>query len=255
VKIQQLLIPAVCASILAFVVRDAFAHPGHDHDDDKPTGMRRWTEAKGPLQLDASFVAALDGQVQCGSGEDDRRPPPRPGENPPPRDGKRPPPRNEEPAASKPRSDLPQLEVTSAALDANGFISAEFTCDGASASPPVAWKGAPEGTKSFALSLWHTAPDQEKSYWVVYNIPVNTTKVAKNAKNIGAIGRNDKRRAEYDPMCSKGPGVKTYHITVYALSSELKLSPDQATRANLLAAIKGITVAEGTLDFKYERKK
>ena len=56
-------------------------------------------------------------------------------------------------------------------------------------------------------------------------------------------------------MCSKGPGVKLYHITVYALSAELKLSADQATRANLLKAIKDITLAEGTLDFQYERKK
>ena len=73
---------------------------------------------------------------------------------------------------------------------------------------------------------------------------------------IDTVGLNDKNRREYDPMKSKGPGVKQYHITVYALSAEQlpKLSPDKATRANLLEAIKGITLAEGTLDFQYERK-
>ena len=84
-------------------------------------------------------------------------------------------------------------------------------------SPAVEWKYAPQGTQSFALSLWHIAPNQEKSYWVVYNIPVNVTQLAKNGKGVGKLGLNDKKRAEYDPMCSKGPGVKLYHITVYAL--------------------------------------
>ena len=56
-------------------------------------------------------------------------------------------------------------------------------------------------------------------------------------------------------MCSKGPGVKTYHLTIYALSGQPKLIADQATRANLLTAIKTLTIAEGTLDFTYERKK
>ncbi len=191
-------------------------------------------------------------------------PPPRKGDNPPPR-GENPPPRNDDrpttsttrEESSKPRSNLPQLAVTSSSVDAKGFLSIDCTCDGASQSPAVEWKDAPKGTKSFAVSLWHTAPDQEKSYWVVYNISANVTKLAKNGKGVGKLGLNDKRRAEYDPMCSKGPGVKTYHITVFALSAEQipKLSPDKANRAGLLEAIKGITLAEGTLDFQYERKK
>jgi phosphatidylethanolamine-binding protein (PEBP) family uncharacterized protein len=152
------------------------------------------------------------------------------------------------------RSSLPQLTVKSDAIDAQGFLSVEYTCDGESASPPVEWEAAPNGTKSFALSLWHTAPDQEKSYWVVYNVPPDVTKVPKNSTAIGRIGSNGKSRTEYDPMCSKGPGVKTYHLTVFALSEELILAPAQATRASLLAAIKDITLAEGTLDFQYERK-
>jgi Raf kinase inhibitor-like YbhB/YbcL family protein len=199
----------------------------------------------------------------------DRRPsPPRP-DGPPPRpDG--PPPRNEdrpprnlppgEQAANrnppeKAENKIPSFTVTSSALDVQGNITAEYTCDGASASPALEWKGFPQDTKSFAISLWHTAPDQEKSYWVIYNIPAGISKIDKNAKNIGTTGLNDKRRAAYDPMCSKGPGVKKYHITIYALSAEPKLAADQATRANLLNAIKDITIAKGTLDFTYERKK
>ena len=184
---------------------------------------------------------------------DDKRPPR--SENPPPRDDNRPTASNTREDSSKSRNNLPQLAVTSSSVDAKGFISVDCTCDGAGQSPAVEWKNVPKETKSFAISLWHTAPDQEKSYWLVYNIPANVTKLPNNSKDVGKLGLNDKRRAEYDPMCSKGPGVKTYHITVYALSAEPKLAPDKANRAGLLEAIKGITLAEGTLDFQYERKK
>ncbi len=114
---------------------------------------------------------------------------------------------------------------------------------------------APAGTKSFAISLWHTAPDQEKSYWLIYNIPATANHLVKNDKTTGTVGLNDKKRASYDPMCSKGPGAKTYHISVYALSSEVELAKGSDNRAALLKAIKGITLAEKTLDFVYERTK
>ena len=186
--------------------------------------------------------------------------PPQPGEDRPPRDGQGPPPRpgdemSENAPAVEIDPNLPKLVVTSTAIDANGFIGQEYTCDGANASPQVAWTGAPAGTKCYAVNVWHTpGPGDTKSYWVVYNIPANVAALAKNSQGVGTAGLNDKRRAAYDPMCSKGPGVKTYHITVYALSKEPKLAPDQANRANLLAAIKDITLAAGTLDFKYERQ-
>ncbi|MCE9531506.1 MAG: YHYH protein [Planctomycetes bacterium] len=180
----------------------------------------------------------------------------------PPRNDQRPPRADDRPGSTpnsttgiKPLAGKQQLTITSESVDARGFVSIDCTCDGASRSPAVAWKNAPAGTKCFAINLWHIAPDQEKSYWVVYDIPADVTQLKENSKNVGKLGLNDKRRAEYDPMCSKGPGVKKYHVTVYALSAEPKLAADKATRANLLAAIKDLTLAEGTLDFQYERKK
>ena len=179
----------------------------------------------------------------------DRRPPPRRGEGPPPR-------KEERPAATpRSNSNLPKLDVSSPAFGPGENIPVEFTGDGASASPPIEWKNAPPGTKSFAVNVWHIpGPDDIKSYWVVYNIPANVTKLEKNSTSTGTIGINDKKRREYDPMKSKGPGAKLYHVTVYALSAELKLSPEKADRASLLKAIKDITLAEGTLDFQYDRK-
>ncbi|MEZ6136714.1 MAG: hypothetical protein R3C53_17595 [Pirellulaceae bacterium] len=105
------------------------------------------------------------------------------------------------------------------------------------------------------MSLWHTAPDQEKSYWLIYNIPATVNRLAKNDKTKGTVGLNDKKKAAYDPMCSKGPGAKTYHITVYALSSEVKLARGSDNRESFLKAINNVTLTEKTLDFVYEREK
>ena len=223
-----------------------------------------------------TFTPRRRGPEGRGPGGDDRRPP-RPGEGrpgegrpggrppredqpPPPDDNKRPPRGKGDNTASKERStprksaSTSSLQLKSSSVNAQGFVSIDCTCDGKSESPAIEWSGAPEGTKAFAISLWHTAPDMEKSYWVVYNIPANTTSLKQNSKSVGTLGVNDKKRREYDPMCSRGPGVKTYHITVFALSEELSLSADKATRAELLKAVEGKVLAESTLDFDYERK-
>ncbi len=195
-----------------------------------------------------------DGRPGAG---DARQPPP------PPRDGNNQPPRVErggpgqvDPPAdlsSLSRSSVPGFEVRSTSVNEKNFLSVDCTCDGAAESPAVTWKGAPAETKYFAISLWHTAPDQEKSYWVVYNIPADVKSLKQNARGVGYVGANDRGETKYDPMCSKGPGLKKYHITVFALSSKIELSPREATRANLQKAMKNIVLGESTLDVLYER--
>lgn len=181
------------------------------------------------------------------------------GKNPPGKDS--PPTEMQSSASSSPgastvsNNSSTAFAVSSSVIGQDGMIPAEFTCDGQSASPPIQWKDAPAGTQSFAISLWHTAPDQVKSYWLVYNIPATVDHLDKNDKKTGTVGLNDKKKAAYDPMCSKGPGLKKYHITIYALSSEVKLDKGSDNRANFLKAVKGITLAEKTLDFQYERRK
>lgn len=207
---------------------------------------------------------------QRGPGGKDRPPPTRPGGNPPPREERQPPPREggRSPPSREPRkpnqptggqssskeSEIPPLKVSSSSVDDRGHLLLACTCDGDGQSPDVVWTDAPADTKSFAISLWHTAQDQEKSYWVVYNIPATVKQLPQNSKNIGTLGLNGKRRRRYDPMCSKGPGLKTYHITVFALSAELKLDPAVTDRASLLKAVEKVTLAEGTFDYLYERR-
>ena len=192
------------------------------------------------------------------------------GGQPPKKDG--PPPKKGGPKKDDPKRDDPKrddhlpesrpakesaFKLTSSAFASGGKIPVEFTGDGDGISPPLAWKGAPAGTKFYALQLWHKPfadGDEVKSYWVISHIPASVTQLPKNVKNVGKAGLNDKDRADYDPMKSKGPGVKEYHITIYALSAEPKFRRGSFYRADLLEAIREITLAESTLTFQYERK-
>ena len=192
-----------------------------------------------------------------GPGGGQPRPGPGPGPAPRPgRQGERPP-RNAGGGGASLRAGRlagAEIAVRSPAFGPGEVLPVEFTCDGAGISPPIEWEAGPAGTKSYALTLWHETPDGVKSYWVVYGIPANVTALPKGSRAIGTLGLNGKRRAEYDPMCSKGPGLKEYHVTVYALSANPPLRGESATRDGLLQAIAKLVLAEGTLTFSYERK-
>ncbi|MBU6276142.1 MAG: YbhB/YbcL family Raf kinase inhibitor-like protein [Planctomycetes bacterium] len=184
--------------------------------------------------------------------------PPARGDRPPPREGRQqpppPPPPPRDPAGGSARTGAAAaLVVSCPAVGADGRLPVEFTCDGAKVSPPVQWSAGPPGTRSYAVTLWHEAPDRVKSYWVVHGIPATVHALPRDSRAIGALGRNDKRQSGYDPPCSQGPGPKTYHLTVYALSAVPQLA-DGGTRDDLLAAITDITLASGTLDVVAQRE-
>ena len=147
------------------------------------------------------------------------------------------------------------LSLSSAGIGASGLLDAKHTCDGASVSPPFAWSGLPSGTKSIAFTIHHVTTDGlERIYLVRYGIPADATALPEGDRSIGKFGLNNVgRRPEYAPPCSQGPGEKTYVATVYALSAEPTLAGPTPTREELLAAIKDLTLASGTLEMRYAR--
>jgi phosphatidylethanolamine-binding protein (PEBP) family uncharacterized protein len=91
---------------------------------------------------------------------------------------------------------------------------------------------------------------------MLYNIPANTTSLAKNTKGVGTFGNNSiDREIGYAPPHSKGPGAKTYVITLYALSEplEITLPPAQVDRDVVLAAMKGKVLGSSELRLVYSR--
>jgi Raf kinase inhibitor-like YbhB/YbcL family protein len=65
-----------------------------------------------------------------------------------------------------------QLSVTSAAFRDGQSIPKRYTCDGEDISPELSWRGAPDGTETFAVIMDDPdAPRGVFTHWVYYNIP------------------------------------------------------------------------------------
>ena len=147
--------------------------------------------------------------------------------------------------------------LTSSVVTNGGALPVEFTGDGASASPPLEWSGAPADTKCFAVIMDHfPGPGDVKWYWTLYNIPASVHNLPKNASGSGVAGNNSvNRNLVYAPPHSKGPGAKTYFITVYALSAlvQISLPPSQVSRNVLLTAMKDLVLDSAQLKFTYDR--
>ena len=151
----------------------------------------------------------------------------------------------------------PGFSLRSPAIGADGVLPVEFTGDGASISPPLEWSGAPEGTRSYALIMHHLDPTgATKWYWTLYNIPAELRALPKAVKDVGRVGNNSvNRRVGYAPPHSKGPGAKSYVLTLYALTEPLELatSPAETNRDVLLAAMKDRVLAQTELTVVYTR--
>jgi Raf kinase inhibitor-like YbhB/YbcL family protein len=178
------------------------------------------------------------------------RPPP-PDDQPPPRQA------NAVRQDNSPAKAQTGFTLRSPVVADNGPLPKEFTGDGEGATPPLEWSGAPAGTKSFALVMHHVDPEgKTKWYWVVYDIPPEVTSLPKNVKNVGTLGNNSiNNRVGYAPPHSKGPGVKKYVVTIYALSEPPKIDvpPQGVSREVLLNAIKDHMLASAELNVTYDR--
>lgn len=150
----------------------------------------------------------------------------------------------------QPRSSNGTFVLTSPVVEDMTEMPAEYTGDGSGATLPLQWKGAPAGTKSFALIMDHTDPEgAQKWYWTMYDIPAGATALPKNVQGVGKVGTGFRGQVGYEPPHSKGPGAKTYVLTMYALSAPLEIAkaPREVNREVLLAAMKGKVLAHSSL--------
>ncbi|MFO1484297.1 MAG: YHYH protein [Verrucomicrobiaceae bacterium] len=147
----------------------------------------------------------------------------------------------------QPRSSDGKFMLNSPVVEDLQALPVEFTGDGDGISPPLAWTGAPAGTKSYALIMDHVTPDGDRKwYWTVYDIPGSASSLPKNVTDIGKLGTGFKGEIGYEPPHSKGPGAKTYVITLYALSEPLKVA-GKPGREELITAMNGKVLANSSL--------
>lgn len=150
------------------------------------------------------------------------------------------------------------ITITSTAFTDGGMIPRDYTCDGKDISPPLAWAGVPEGTKSLAIICDDPdAPVGTWVHWVLFNIPATVNKLpqsmpsAKALENGAKHGINDFRKFGYGGPCPPG-GTHRYYFKLYALDIELTQEPG-LTKAELLKAMKDHILAEGQLMGRYKR--
>ncbi|HET7039089.1 MAG TPA: YbhB/YbcL family Raf kinase inhibitor-like protein, partial [Gemmatimonadales bacterium] len=86
------------------------------------------------------------------------------------------------------------LALTSTAFAHGGEIPRKYTCEGADASPPLAWSGAPAGTRSFALIVDDpdapdpAAPKMVYVHWVLYDLPPDASGLPEGAAGASLPG-------------------------------------------------------------------
>ena len=149
------------------------------------------------------------------------------------------------------------LKVTSPAYAEGQAIPRQFTCDGEDRSPPLEFQGLPPGTKFLAWVLDDPdAPRGTWTHWTVWDLPAATNRIPAGA-DIQALGgrqgTTSARSVGYHGPCPPG-GTHRYIVHAYALASPLGL-PEGAPVGDVQAALKGKTIAGGTLIANYTRAK
>ena len=152
------------------------------------------------------------------------------------------------------------LTLSSSEFSHNGSIPTQFTCDGPDASPPLEWKGAPSGTRSFALIVDDPdapdpkAPKMTYVHWVVYDIPPNTASIGRGEAPKGARqGLNDWKKPQYGGPCPP-IGRHRYFFKLYALDTTLG-DLGTPTKAKLEEAMRGHILGQTELVGTYERSR
>jgi Raf kinase inhibitor-like YbhB/YbcL family protein len=153
------------------------------------------------------------------------------------------------------------MHIDSAAFPPQGDIPAQYTCEGADTAPPLRWSDVPAGTRSLALIVDDPdAPDPAKPqrtwvHWVLYDIPPQATGLPEGGKPPEGAreGVNDWKRTGYGGPCPP-IGKHRYFFKLYALDTPLT-QLQQATKAQLEAAMQGHVLAQAQLIGLYQKHK
>jgi len=152
--------------------------------------------------------------------------------------------------------------LTSTAFRDGAAIPVKHTCDGGDVSPPLAWSGAPAGTRCFALIADDPdAPAGSWVHWVVYNLPAAVCELPENVAKVEALdlagarqGRNDFRRPGYGGPCPPPGPAHRYFFTLYALDAPLTLKAGAQSK-DVETAMQGHVLGSAQLLGTYARRK
>jgi Raf kinase inhibitor-like YbhB/YbcL family protein len=143
-------------------------------------------------------------------------------------------------------------------------VSGVFGAGGTDTSPQLSWSGFPEGTRSFAVTVYD--PDAPTAsgfwHWAVSDIPADVTDLPRGAGDedgsllpAGAIQlRNDSGMRRFIGAAPPpGHGRHRYHFVVHAVDVESLGLDDQASPALLGFNLFGHTLGRAMLIAEYEQ--
>ena len=124
---------------------------------------------------------------------------------------------------------------------------ANANCVGENVSPQLAWSGAPEGTKSFALTM--VDPEGRGGvgvyHWVAYGIPIDVTSFAEGevskASDKYVAGKSTQGVGNYSGPCPPAGSPHHYTFVVIATDLDAKELPPGLTMPELWARLTGHT--------------
>ena len=168
---------------------------------------------------------------------------------------------------AQPRAGMQSFTLTSSAFADGDLIPTRHAQSGRDVSPPLAWSGAPDSTRSFVL-LVHDLDaaigdgTDDLLHWMVWNIP-GTARALPEGVPQGALLDGGMRQISASGPYYRGPAaastgpVHHYVFELYALDVPITIAPTgmspAATRAAVLAAMAGHVRGKGVLVGRYRR--
>jgi Raf kinase inhibitor-like YbhB/YbcL family protein len=144
---------------------------------------------------------------------------------------------------------LPPLLMESDAFADGGIVPPKYAGRGG-VQPGFKFSNAPAGTVSYAI-IFHDLDvalmggTDDVLHWMAWNIPASANGIPEGSLPPGSVqGNNLTGQPVYmGPGAPAGPRYHHYVFELYALNANLEL-PATATRADLLKAMEGKTVAK-----------
>jgi Raf kinase inhibitor-like YbhB/YbcL family protein len=164
-------------------------------------------------------------------------------------------------AAADPAFTVSSTDLAPGKTVARDLLFDDSECKGGNHSPQLSWRGAPEKTRSFAVTIFDPdAPGRGWYHWAVAGIPAGVAHLPGNASASGALrklgaveARNDWDTDGYGGPCPPPGKPHRYVVTVYALGTD-DLRLRQGTPALMFEhEIRTATLGSAQLTFTYGR--
>jgi Raf kinase inhibitor-like YbhB/YbcL family protein len=161
---------------------------------------------------------------------------------------------------SVPSFELRSDDIADGQTLAKAQVSGVFGAGGEDVSPHLAWSGAPDGTRSYAVTVYD--PDAPTAsgfwHWAAFNIPADTADLPSGASADGLPGdavqlKNDGGTRGYIGAAPPpGHGPHHYYVVVHAVDVATLDVPADASGAFLGFNLFSHTLARATLVPVYE---